>query len=222
MSCERAARLVDPGEVDLGDPHVAACADCQAELDAVRRIAGAIRHVGNDARRAPDHLERVWATLDRHAGSSRSSAARASRTRSRLVVAGAAAGVLALAAGVLLWLRAPAPAPRFAIDVIDGDEGAAIRGDAHLGDHLRVRAQAGKAVTVRVYRNDRELLLECPRSCRRDGDSFVGQVTLDGVARYQVLWIAGTAPPAATTLDADIAAVTAAGAQYELREVDVR
>jgi hypothetical protein len=220
VSCERAVLLADADEVDPNDPHVAGCADCQAQLAAMRRIARAMRDIGSDARRAPDHLERVWATLDREVGTHLS---HTSRTRRKTMIGvGAAAGILAMAAGTLLWLRRPAPAPRFAVDVINSSEGAAIRGDAHLNDRLRVRARADRAVTVRVYRNDSELLLECPRACRREGDTLVGDVALDAIARYQVLWIEGATPPPATTLDADIASVTAAGARYDLRELEVR
>lgn len=211
MTCDRARLLVDPDDVDHADPHVAACADCQAQLAALRRIARAMRDVGASSRRRPDHLERVWTALDR--------TSRPRRARSTIVATGAV--LLAAAAVVALWLRRPAPPPRFEVSVISGS-GAAIRGDAHLGDRVRIRARAEDAITVRVYRNDRHLLLDCPRMCRREGGSYVGEVPLDAVARYQVAWIRGTVPPATGSLDGDIAAATAAGAQHELRELEVR
>jgi hypothetical protein len=211
VSCERAAQIVDPADIDPRDAHVAGCADCQVQLAALRRIAGAMRDVGSTRQRAPDHLARVWATLDRAPASSR---------RARTTIVAATAVVLAAAAALLVWLRTPARPPRFEIDIVDG-QSAPIRGDAHLGDRLRIRARAGASVGVRVYRNDRELLLECPRMCRRDGGAYVGDVTLDAVARYQVLWLDGTMP-AARSPDEDVAAASSNGARFELRELEVR
>ncbi len=211
MTCERAAQIVDPDDIDPSDPHVIACDACQAQLAALRRIVHAMRDAGASRQRAPDHLDRVWAAIDRRPATSR---------RPRIAIVAATAGVLAAAAVLLLWLRRPAAPPQFAVDVLDG-KSAPIRGDAHLGDRLRVRARAGASITVRVYRNDRELLLECPRMCRREHGADVGEVTLDAVARYQVLWFGG-AVSAARSPDEDIAAATAAGARFELRELEVR
>jgi hypothetical protein len=203
VSCDRAAAIADPDEVDAD--HLAGCADCQAQLAAMRRIAHAMREVGASAKRRPDHLARVWAAVDkppRRRWLPRSGAG--------MITAG---GVLVAAAAVLvLWLRRPEPPPRFAIDVVAGN-GTAIRGDAKLGDRLRIRAREG---AVRVYVNDRRLVLECPRMCQHQ------ELVLDAIARYQVLWIDGPAPAPTGSIDGDIAAASAAGARHELRELEVR
>lgn len=211
MSCERASELSDPADIAPDDPHLAECAECRAQLAALGRIARAMRDVGAGARRAPDHLDRVWSALDRPKP----------WPRRRTTVIAAAGGLLAMAAGLVIWLRRPEAPPRFSVEMIDG-HGAAIRGDAHLGDRLRIRARAEGMVTVRVYRNDRELLLECPRMCAHEAGSFVGDVALDAIARYQVVWISGAALPAPHTPDDDIAAASASNAHSELRELEVR
>ena len=207
MTCERARQIADPGEIDPDDPHVKDCTDCQAQLAALGRITHAMRDVGVRSRRAPDHLARVWAAVDRRPA------------RRWLPIAGAGTVLVAAAAALVLWLRRPEP-QRLAIDVIAGD-GAATRGDARVGDRLRIRAREGDAIGVRVYRNDRHLVLECPRMCVRDDGSMRGELVLE-IARYQVLWLDGPAPPPTGSVDGDIAAATAAGARHELRELEVR
>ena len=204
MSCERAAAIVDPDEVDAA--HVAGCAECQAQLAAVRRITGAMREAGAHAKRKPDHLARVWATVERP-------------RRNWLPYAGAGTVLVAAAAVLVFWLRRPDPAPRFDIDFV-ASSGEPVRGDAKLGDRMRVRAREGKAIAVRVYANDRNLVLECPRACRTSDGAMIGEITLE-IAKYQVLWIDGTVPVTGT-VDGDIAAAKAAGAKHELRELEVR
>jgi hypothetical protein len=207
VSCERARLIVDPLELDPGDAHVQGCADCQAQLAALRRITHAMRDVGARSRRAPDHLARVWAAVEQRPA------------RNWLPIAGAGTVLVAAAAALVLWLRKPDP-PQLAIDVIAGD-GAAIRGDARVGDRLRIRARDGDAIHVRVYRNDRHLVLECPRMCTRDDGSMRGELVLE-IARYQVLWLDGPTAPPTGSVDGDIAAATQAGARHELRELEVR
>ena len=126
---------------------------------------------------------------------------------------------LAAAIALIWWLRGGEPAPRFEVEVVSA-HAVAIRGDAHLGDRLRVRARAGAAVWI--YRNDRELLLACPRDCTRDGDALIGELALDAIARYQVVWLsADGVSPGGGELERDVAAASAAGATHELREIVV-
>lgn len=192
--------------------HLEGCAACRASRDRYRRIARAMRDVGAGHVRRPDHLARLWARLD---------APRARRWPRWGWLAAPALG-LAAAAALLVWLGrgGPAPAaPRFAVDVIAQDK-VALRGDARIGDRLRVRARAGAAVWI--YRNDRELLLVCPRACRRDGDALIAELALDAIGRYQVVWLSTARGPApGGALEQDVAAASAAGIAYELRELAV-
>ena len=88
------------------------------------------------------------------------------------------------------------------------------------GVRVRVRARVGAAVWI--YRNDHELLLQCPRACARDGEALAAERPLDEVARYQIVWLSTAAVPAPTgDLARDLAAATAAGATHELRELRV-
>ena len=198
--------IVDPDDVDPA--HVAGCADCQAQLAAVRRITHAMREVGAHANRKPDHLSRVWAAVGQPP------------RRRRLPIAGAGTVLVAAAAALVFWLRRPEPPPRFDVVVVAGN-GEPIRGAAKLGDTLRVRARQGNAISVRVYANDRHLVLECPRMCRSSDGAMIGEVVLE-LANYQVLWIDGPAPSPTGSIDGDIAAAKAAGAQHEMIELEIR
>lgn len=193
-----------------GEPraHLAGCADCSARAASYERIAVAMREVGALAVRRPDHLARLWAQIDEPR-----------RRPGRWWWAGTLAAGLAAAVALAWWLRAGDPAPRFAVEVVHGDA-VALRGDARLGDRLRVRARTGTAVWI--YRNDRELLLACPRACSRDGDAVVGEIVLDAVARYQIVWLSTDRTPApGQGIERDIAVASASGADHELREIVV-
>jgi hypothetical protein len=213
--CDRVEleRWVDPTDLDAeATAHVAGCADCTARLAGYRRMVDAMRDVGTRRVRARDHRARLHAAIDRDAG--------VRRRRVAMIAAGAVA--IAAAVVIAIWLsRDTAAAPRLQIAIVRGD-GAIVRGDAGLGDRLRVVARDGAQIAIRVYRNDRELVLDCPRACRRDGGAQTGELVLDAVARYQIVWLDGPAPPPTGALDPDIEAAVAAGARHELREIDVR
>lgn len=207
---EGLAALLAPGELD---PELAAhfegCEACRASRERFLRIARAMREVGAAHVRRPDHLARLWARLEA------SPQRRLPRWR---WIAGPA---VALAAAVVLvvWLGRGEPAPELAVDVIPQGV-VAHRGEARLGDRLRVRARAGAAIWI--YRNDRELLRACPRDCRRDGGALIAELPLDAIGRYQVVWLASERAPApGGDLERDVAAASAAGVAYELRELSV-
>ncbi len=218
--CDRFERehLAELLALDALDPearaHLDRCADCGPRLAEYERIARAMREIGAAHQRRPDHLARLWATID----------ARPARRPGRWPWLAAPALGLAAAVALIWWLRGgePAPgepAPRFAVEVVS-QHAVAVRGDARLGDRLRVRARAGAAVWI--YRNDRELLLACPRDCARDGDALIGEVALDAIARYQIVWLStASAPAPGGELERDVAAASAAGATHELREIVV-
>ncbi len=243
--CDRFERehLAELLALDALDPearaHLDRCADCGPRLAEYERIARAMREIGAAHQRRPDHLARLWARIDerkRIAGwgprglrpwggaEPRGIDAPPARRPGRWPWLAAPALGLAAAVALIWWLRGgePAPgepAPRFAVEVVS-QHAVAVRGDARLGDRLRVRARAGAAVWI--YRNDRELLLACPRDCARDGDALIGEVALDAIARYQIVWLStASAPAPGGELERDVAAASAAGATHELREIVV-
>lgn len=188
--------------------HLATCPQCQELHRRYQRVLSALRAQGSGAARRSDHVARVLA------------AARPSPAR-RWAVAGAA---LALAAALALWWRlrpsGEPVAPEFAVEVI-AQAGPTLRGEAQLGDRLRVRIRAGAAVWI--YRNDHELLLVCPRDCQRRGDEVQGELPIDQVGRYQVVWLSpAPALEASGSLEQDVAAARRAGARHELRELEVQ
>jgi hypothetical protein len=218
--------------------HVEGCAQCQAERARYRRLIGALAEVSAGARRRGDHVARALARADAEAipigrSTERSSDRAVERSRGRANArrpALLAAPLVAMAAALALvwWLRrdpAPGPEPlpeppRFAFELVE-QPGRAMRGAAQLGQRLRVRARAGAALWV--VRNDVELLLVCPRDCRRDGAQLVGEVALDAIGHYQMVWLSTDQVPApGGELARDLAAVRAAGATYELRDVEVQ
>jgi len=194
--------------------HLESCAACRSRRDEYEKIARALREVGATHVRRADHAARLWAHLD----------ARRSRSPWRRARFAAPVAALAAAAALIWWLGRADPLPRFAVEVVAQNEvvnrADARLGDGRLGDHLRVRARVGAALWI--YRNDRDLLLVCPRDCVRDGDALVGEIALDAVGRYQIVWLStGSGPPPGGELEQDVAAATAAGAAHELREIAV-
>lgn len=199
--------------------HLASCAGCQEQREKYRRLTGAIKEVSAGVKRRGDHVARVLAA---GAASDEVTPLRRGGWR-RMAVA---APIAAMAAGLALvwWLRRDPvePAPRFALEIVEKG-GASMRGEAQLGDLLRVKARVGAAVWV--YRNDRELLLVCPRDCRRDGDGdgMVGELALDAIGHYQVVWLSTDRVPSPSgELERDVAAAVATGASRELRDVEVQ
>lgn len=212
------ASLLD--ELAGAPAHLEGCAACRAALARYRRLAGGLAALAAAAPpRRPDHVARALAAA-------RAEASEVTPLRPRRRAVAALAPLLALAAAVALlwWLRRGSEAPRapevrFAFRVVK-QRGPALRGDAQLGDELRVTLPPGSALWL--YRNDRELLLVCPRDCRRDGAALTAARVLDAIGRYQLVWLSTERVPAPTgELEDDVAAARAAGATHELRELDV-
>lgn len=247
-----AAPVGQPGLAALleDEAHVAGCGECQAKLAGYRRMIAAIGEVSSAAKRRPDHVARALAAAaasTEAAGPAEERETTRGPTRDRW--ARRMAPLLALAAAIALgwWLRrgveqegltrggdggavdaavdGVAEGTRFAFEIVTKDR-PVLRGDAQLGDTLRVNVRAGSALWV--YRNDRELLLVCPRDCRREGADgargpWVGEVTLDAVGSYQLVWISTEAAPAPRgELERDVTAARAAGATHELRDLTVQ
>ena len=153
---------------------------------------------------------------------------RAARRRRRLKLA-----LIPLAAAVLLlaWLlRRPDGGARrdgeaLAVRIERG--GREVRGRAAVGDRVHITvALPAAALALRVYRDERELVLRCP------GDGACGPApaggarlevgyTLERAARYQVIAIGGPGPAPAPSgsLDGDLAALTAGGFITRMHDV---
>jgi hypothetical protein len=199
------------------DEHFATCPDCRAAREAYDRLRAGLAALGAEAAPPPDWRARVWQEI-----SSRRSRRR--RWRPWLL-----AGGLAAAAIAALLVRTPQhDAAALAGEVRPGASGR--RGaEAHPGDVLVLRATTGGArhAELRVYRNDRDLVLRCPGDppCLRDRRLIGAELALDLAGRYQPLLLVaeGALPDPGGELDLDAAAAAKAGATVTLgREVVVR
>jgi hypothetical protein len=88
------------------------------------------------------------------------------------------------------------------------------------GDELVFDASTGGAAhaEVRLYREDRELVLRCPPGCTREGDRVKGRVPLPSVGRYQAYVVASDRPlpEPAPTLAEDTERLLREGARVSL------
>lgn len=193
------------------DEHFSTCPDCVAARAAYDRLRAELASLGAELE-APERWQaQTWQRIE------------ARRTRRRrwqpwLLVGSLAAAVVAFA--LLRTPQADLPAT-LRVEVETG--GTQRRGDeAHPGDHLTLQASTGGAThaELRVYRNDRELLLRCSANppCVRSGRSLSAHLDLDAAGRYQPLLLVGPrAFPAPTgDLDGDTAAAVATGSEVEL------
>jgi hypothetical protein len=203
MTCDRywseGILLAEQGQPDA---HRETCADCQraharrAELVGVLPLVDAMR-TGN-----PRWKQGVWREVDRVA-----------QVRRAWWIGGSL--VTAAAAALVLWLavRPPAAATRLEIELVSGP--VAMRSQtARVGDTMRVNPRHGEE--VRFYRA-RRLLARCAAGAPQC------QIELRTAGDYQIVIIdPGAPPPAAQTLDGDIAAVVSSGGNYRIVEQSVR
>jgi hypothetical protein len=219
MRCERYWRdgvlLVEQGRPD---PHRDECLDCRREHEARGELVRAIGTVS--ARRGdPRWQARVWrriAELD------------APRHPTWIPWAGALAAAAVLV--LIVWTQAgPHGAgggerePGF--EIIPSE--LAMRStSAGIGDRVRIRVRATQE--ARIYRAEK-LLLRCTApaaaatpGCSRDGGDVLAEFALALPGDYQlVIAPAGIGEPAGS-LEADMAAITAAHGKFQVRELTVR
>lgn len=137
--------------------------------------------------------------------------------RRRLPRSLALAGAFAVAAAVLLWLllrKPPAPLPaanELTVAVLhqEGMRADPVEGEAALGDVLTARIISTAADEVRIYRDDRELVVRCPVAgdarCKLAGRHHVVELPLDAPGSYRTVALrpAPTKPPSGD-LQADL------------------
>jgi hypothetical protein len=234
MSCERYWRegivFVERGEPD---PHRDGCADCRRQHIARQQLVRAIPLVGA----VPDDSDwqaRVWRQIARDA---MASAGRAGVRGWRWSLGGAFA-----AACAALWLVVRPPGepaglvadddqvahldsadklPR--IEIISGPV-AKRSASARAGDRVRISARLGD--DVRVYRADR-LVMRCTAAmrtddCGRSDRGIVAETALRTSGEYQLVVIKTRSVEPVGSLDSDLAAVRAAGGDYDLKELSIR
>ena len=145
----------------------------------------------------------------------------------------ALAGLAAAAAIAFVLVRRPgAPRPaslRVDATVASGEGTPRGSGAAAIGDRLTALGRLAGPGALRVYRDDRVLVVECPGAppCRatRDGATTVhsATVTLDAPGTYRVVVFDGAGlPPSVGSFDRDVAALPAAVTYAEARPVAVR
>jgi len=204
------------------DEHFATCADCLAARASYERLRREVGSLGEGEEPPAGWQARVRERIEER---------RESRRRWWtwwLVPA-------AVAASLALFLLVRTPSPQVAVSLlVEVQAGSVVHrgGDAQPGDVLHLTASLGESgearhAELRVYRNDRELVLRCSDAspCARRGSELRASIPLDGIGRYQSLLLlsAGVLPPPAANLDGDAAAALAAGAEVELGpEVVVR
>ncbi|HET9768095.1 MAG TPA: hypothetical protein VFS60_14670 [Thermoanaerobaculia bacterium] len=206
------------------DEHFTTCPDCLAARAAYDRLRTGIASLDAALEPPARWQARTWQRIEER------------RARRRRWVPWTLVGALAAAVAAFALLRTPTDLAAASLRVELEAHGAVRRGDeAHPGDRLRLRASTGGAdyAELRVYRDDRELVLRCTGDrppCTRSrgpmgGGSIRGQIELQMVGRYQPLLLVGPRPfpVAGAGLDADVAAAVASGAEVRMgRAVDVR
>lgn len=198
----------------LGDGVAPATPEEAAARAPYERLAGQLRAL--DPRDPPAGWER---RLD-----ARLRDARAQDQRRRWwSIGGGLAAATAVAAAVLLWPRpAVAPSDHVAIEVVPR-AGATRRGDAAVGDAVRIAVGRAHAhVEVRVYR-DATLVVRCPGAdlCQITAREIRLELRLTEPGRYRAVKLTSAAPipaPDGGGLDADVLAARSAGAAIELRD----
>src|SRR5262249_15949993 len=201
--------------------HFATCPECLAARAAYDRLREEIAALG-ERQEAPEHWKaRVWEAIEERR-----------RSRSRwlpwtLVPVGLAA---ALALFFVPQITRQSPSPASLTVEVQAQHAVIRRGtEAQPGDRLMLRATTGGTLNaeLRVYGNDRELVLRCSNEppCTRQDDKLRAALNLDTVGTYQPVLLISRRPlpRSACCLEEDTSAALAAGAEVELgQEIVVR
>jgi hypothetical protein len=128
----------------------------------------------------------------------RSRASLAGRSRARRWAMGAvAASAVAMAVALALWLRRPESSelrelgkPELIVMASGGVRATPVTGRAALGDVLRVEVTAPADSVLRLYRDDREVMLECPSAapqCAQRARGLAVEFTLTAPGFYRAV-----------------------------------
>lgn len=210
-SCDHPGRSTD---LD----HAATCTDCGDALRALRRVERALATVHADRRPPPGWQTRVLAaaaTPPRRAWS---------WSWLRLGLTAAPLGVAATIAVAILATRAPTAAPAVGLEVsVKAHPG--LRGSGAPLGLLTARGDGGPAArALWIYRGATRIQ-RCPGElgCSDRGGALTARFDAASTGRYTILYVAGaTAPTSTGSLDADLAAAVATGAEIVVKTVDVR
>jgi hypothetical protein len=214
-------------ERDEHDPHRDTCIDCRRAHAARDELIRALPRVGAAHSGDPSWQMRVWSRIARE---------EAARARRSYWLGGGLVAACGIAAVWLLVVRAGG------VHLGDGSSPvAAIGGDrpkieivsgrqpmrstsAKVGDRAQISVPLGGE--VRIYRADR-LLLRCPAGqrstgCTPDAEGLVADAELATAGEYQLVVISQRTAEPVGSLDADLAAVVAAGGVYKTTDLSVR
>lgn len=193
------------------DEHFATCPDCREARAVYERLRQEIGEVGLEEEPPPGWEARVWQRLEER------------RRRPRWLWIFTPLGAAALAATLFFALPRTPSTPSLVQEIVGG-ETVVRAASAHPGDRLELRAETAGSphAELRVYRNDRELLLRCPgdSSCERTGSEIHAALTFPSAGAYQAVLVLDDEPLAAPGkgLDSDAGAVLDRGAQVLLGE----
>lgn len=212
---------------DEPDRHFDECPDCRAARAEYRRLGEAIAVAGADKSPPEGWQKRVWSEIRQNGP--RSAWWRGGWNGWRRGWALVPVGLAAVVAAAVLLKPPPASVPELVAHVEPGG-GPARRGtEAQPGDRLVLEALTGGLANaeLRVYLNERELVLRCSTEapCERRGDELWGELVLTAIGTYQPVFLAADEllPEPGEGLDADAATAMRRGAVVELpKAIEVR
>lgn len=138
-------------------------------------------------------------------------------------VIGIAAGAAALAAAMVIYLATrrpplegvtavkgpPRKVPTVALIALDGTGQARSAAAAVIGDRLVARAGSSGVAELRIYRDDRDVVLRCRAAtdpgCRADGKSIVGEHEVSAPGTYRAVVFVVRVPEPSGSLSVDLA-----------------
>lgn len=219
--CDRFDREGWLGEDGLDEEaraHVAGCAECQAQFEGVRRTANDLAALGAQHQLRREARVELWKAVER---GDPPRALGSSRWRPIAVAVALAAAV------ALMIIFLPRGDARLEFEVHAGEQVVRAGSTFSAGDRLIVRGDRGRFAhsALRVFRDRSSLVAACPgEGCTIEGDTSCIDVRLDLAGTYELLLLVSdrAIPEDARSIDVDVARAVESGAEYQLRELEVR